>query len=36
MTMPANVSGSTAGPRRSGRAQDRVVTDPVQADAQAA
>lgn len=28
MTMPANVSGPTAGPRRSGRAQDRVVTDP--------
>lgn len=28
MTMPANVSGSTAGPRRGGRAQDRVVTDP--------
>lgn len=28
MSMPANVSGHTAGPRRGGRAQDRVVTDP--------
>jgi len=28
MTMPANISGQTAGPRRGGRAQDRVVTDP--------
>lgn len=28
MTLPANLSGSTAGPRRWGRAQDRTVTDP--------
>jgi hypothetical protein len=28
MTLPANISGSTAGPRRWGRAQDRTVTDP--------
>jgi hypothetical protein len=28
MTLPANVSGPTAGPRRAGRAQDRTVTDP--------
>ncbi|MDE2580465.1 MAG: hypothetical protein KGL52_02405 [Rhodospirillales bacterium] len=28
MTLPANLSGPTAGPRRGGRAQDRTVTDP--------
>ncbi len=28
MTLPANMSGPTAGPRRAGRAQDRTVTDP--------
>lgn len=28
MTMPANLYGQTAGPRRGGRAQDRTVTDP--------
>lgn len=28
MTLPSNVSGPTAGPRRSGRAQDAAVTDP--------
>jgi hypothetical protein len=28
MTQPPNVSGQTAGPRRGGRAQDRIITDP--------
>lgn len=28
MTLPANLFGPTAGPRRGGRAQDRTVTDP--------
>ncbi len=28
MTLPANLFGPTAGPRRGGRAQDRVVADP--------
>ncbi len=28
MTQPANLFGPTAGPRRSGRAQDRTVADP--------
>lgn len=28
MTLPANLSGSTAGPRRWGRAQNRTITDP--------
>jgi NMD protein affecting ribosome stability and mRNA decay len=28
MTMPTNISGQTAGPRRAGRAQDRDFADP--------
>lgn len=28
MTLPGNVSGQTAGPRRGGRAQDHAITDP--------
>ncbi|HUC16229.1 MAG TPA: BCAM0308 family protein [Acetobacteraceae bacterium] len=28
MTLPANLSGQTEGPRRWGRAQDRTITDP--------
>jgi hypothetical protein len=28
MTLPPNLSGSTEGPRRWGRAQDRAITDP--------